>query len=335
MNVQNPYLLFLGSATDVMSVKIANSVVDWRPDLCVGEIALPGCTITKGLPRLTVVEAQEKGARTLVLSVNNSGGYIETDWVQTIIEALEAGLDIASGMHESLTDIPEVAAKANELGRQLVDVRHPTGKLRTGNGVKRTGNRLLTVGTDCSVGKMYTALALEKEMLSRDMDASFIATGQCGIFVSGKGIAVDCVVSDFISGAAESLTPDNHAHHWDIVEGQGSLSHASFAGVSLGLLHGTQPDALVLCHAEQRSNMRGLPDYPLPSLPDAMDMNLRAAHLTNPAAQFVGVSVNTSMLSDTDAFESLERYEKLTGLPCVDPVRTGVAAILDRLEPRS
>lgn len=335
MNLQNPYLLFLGSATDVMSVKIANSVVDWRPDLCVGEIALPGCTISKELPRLTVQEAIKKGARTLVLSVNNSGGYIEPDWVPTIIEALEAGLDVASGMHERLSGIPEVAARASELGRQLIDVRHPSGKLKTGNGIKRTGNRLLTVGTDCSVGKMYTALALEKEMLSRDLDASFVATGQCGIFVSGDGIAIDCVISDFISGAAESLTPDNSENHWDIVEGQGSLSHASFAGVSLGLLHGTQPDALVLCHAEQRSHMRGLPGYPLPDLLEAMEMNLQAARLTNPLARFVGVSVNTSMLSEADAIETLERYKKRTGLACVDPVRTGVSAILDRLEPRS
>ena len=335
MNLQSPYLLFLGNATDVLSVKIANSIVDWRPDLCVGEFALPGCTITKGLSRPSMREAKEQGARTLVLTVNNSGGYIEADWIPAILEALDAGLDVASGMHERLADNPEVASLASKLGRQLIDVRHPTGKLRTGNGVKRSGKRLLTVGTDCSVGKMYTTLALEKEMLSRGLNAAFIATGQCGIFISGRGIAIDCVVSDFISGAAERLTPDNHERHWDIVEGQGSLSHASFAGVSLGLLHGTQPDALVLCHAEQRSNMRGLPDYPLPNLLDAMDMNVRAARLTNPAAEFVGVSVNTSMLPETDAQEVLNDYAELTGVPCVDPFRTGVSAIVDRLEPRS
>ena len=332
MKLHPPYLLFLGNATDELSVKIANSVVDWRPELCIGEIGLPGCTITKGLPRLTVDEAKRQGAGSLVITVNNSGGYLEPDWFPTILDALDAGLDVASGMHERLTDIPQIAERAGKLGRRLVDVRHTTEKLRTGNGRKRTGKRLLTVGTDCSVGKMYTALALEKEMLARGMDARFVATGQCGIFICGSGIAIDCVISDFISGAAESLTPDNDPEHWDIVEGQGSLSHASFAGVSLGLLHGAQPDAMVLCHAEQRSTMRGLENYPLPELPEAIDMNERAARLTNPAASVVGVAVNTSMLPADDALALLERYRESTGLPCVDPVRTGVQPIVDTLE---
>ena len=332
MKVNPPYLLFLGNVTDVLSVKIANSIVDWRPELCIGELRLPDCTITKGLPQLSVKEAKAKGANTLLLTVNNSGGYIEADWIPAILDALDAGLDIASGMHERLSDVPEIAQRAEQLGRQLVDVRHPSVKLRTGNGKKRTGKRLLTVGTDCSVGKMYTALALEKEMLARGMDASFVATGQCGIFVSGSGIAIDCVVSDFVSGAAEQLTPDADAQHWDIVEGQGSLSHASFAGVSLGLLHGSQPDALVLCHAENRTAMRGLPEYPLPGLLEAMDMNLRAARLTNPDAVFAGVSVNTSMLTAKQADEVLSQHSDATGLPCIDPFRTGVNAIVDRLE---
>ena len=332
MSIEVPYLLFLGSATDHLSVKIANSIVDWRRELCVGECALDDCTITKGLPRMTPAEARERGARTMIVTMNNAGGYIEPGWVPTILEALDAGLDIASGMHERLGANEEIAAKAAACGRQLIDVRHTKDKLRTGTGRKRTGKRLLTVGTDCSVGKMYTALAIEKEMLARGMDAQFVATGQCGILVAGRGIAVDCVVSDFISGAAEQLTPDNDAQHWDIVEGQGALSHPAFAGVSLGLLHGAQPDALVLCHAENRPHMRGLPDYPVLGLNAAMQMNVAAAQLTNTQAQFVGVSVNTSMLAEDEARELLARYEKETGLPCVDPVRTGVSPIVDGLE---
>lgn len=331
MNIQTPYLLFLGNATDVLSVKIANSIVDWRPDLCIGELGLPSCTISKGLPTLSVAEAFDKGARTLVLTVNNSGGYIEPEWIPIILDALDAGLDVASGMHERLASIAELAERAKQRGRQLLDVRHADQKLRTGNGKKRSGKRLLTVGTDCSVGKMYTALALEKEMQARGMNADFVATGQCGIFVCGSGIAIDCVVSDFISGAAEALSPDNDPGHWDIVEGQGSLSHASFAGVSLGLLHGTQPDALVVCHAEGRSNMRGLPDYALPELEQAIEMNVSAARLTNPEVKCVGVAVNTSMLSEDAAHAVLRRYSERTGLPCVDPVRTGVKAIVDGL----
>jgi len=334
MNLKTPYLLFLGTATDVLSVKIANSIVDWRPELCVGEFKLPGCTISKGLDVLTPAEAHTRGAQTLVIAPNNSGGYIEQEWIPAILDALDQGLDIASGLHERLTDIPEVVEKARSLGRQLIDVRHVSGKLQTGKGHKRSGKRLLTVGTDCSVGKMYTSLAIGKEMRVRGLDAGFVATGQCGIFVCGKGIAIDCVISDFISGAAEQLTPDNDPQHWDIVEGQGSLSHASFAGVSLGLLHGTQPDALVLCHAENRAHMRGMPDYPLPGLQEAMDMNLEAAKLTSPEAKFIGIAVNTSMLSDEDSRAILSAYEAETGLPSVDPVRTGVASIVDNLQER-
>jgi uncharacterized NAD-dependent epimerase/dehydratase family protein len=331
MKIETPYLLFLGSATDHLTVKIANSIVDWRPDLCVGETALPGCTITKGLPRLTPAEACERGARTLVVCANNEGGVIDPAWVPVMLEALEAGLDVASGLHERLGSIAEVAALAREKGRQLIDVRHTDEKLPTGTGRKRSGKRLLTVGTECSVGKMYTALAIEKEMLARNRDARFVATGQCGILVSGAGLAIDCVVADFISGAAERLTPDADPEHWDIVEGQGSLAHPAFAGVTLGLVHGSRPDALVLCHFEGRPHMRGLPDYPLPGIEEAMDMHLRAAKVTNKDARFVGISVNTSALPEAEGMAVLARYAAQTGLPCVDPLRTGVAAIVDQL----
>lgn len=331
MDLQTPYLLFLGNAKDPLSVKIANSVVDWRPDLCVGEYRLPDCTITKGLEALAPAAAYARGARTFVVTMNNAGGYIEPDWIPAMLDALEAGLDVAAGMHQRLSSIPEIAAKAEQTGQRLIDVRHSGETLATGSGRRRSGNRLLTVGTDCSVGKMYTALALEKEMRSRDIAADFVATGQCGIFVCGRGIAVDAVVSDFIAGAVEQIAPANDDDHWDIIEGQGALSHPAFAGVSVGLLHGAQPDALVLCHAEGRDTMRGLPDYPVVSLVEAMDMNLRAARLTSPDARFVGVAVNTSMLCEQDAVDTLARYEDETGLPCVDPVRTGVAAIVDRL----
>ena len=296
-----------------------------------GEAALPDCTITKGLPRLWPAEARERGARTLVVCANNEGGFLDPTWVPIILEALEAGLDVASGLHERLTAIPEVEALAREKGRQLIDVRHTTEKLRTGSGTKRTGKRLLTVGTDCSVGKMYTALAIEKEMLARGLDARFVATGQCGILVSGAGIAIDCVVADFISGAAEALTPDSDPDHWDLVEGQGSLAHPAFAGVTLGLVHGSQPDALVLCHFEGRETIRGHADFQLPSLEEAMDLHLRAARQTNPEARFVGISVNTSALPEAESRAVLARYAAQTGLPSVDPLRTGVSEIVDRL----
>jgi uncharacterized NAD-dependent epimerase/dehydratase family protein len=284
-----------------------------------------------GVPRLTLAEAKEQGAKTLVLSMNNSGGTIAASWIPTILEALECGYDIASGMHRRLASIAEVQAAAERNNCRLIDVRHTDAEIKTGSGLRRSGKRLLTVGTDCSVGKMYTALAVEKEMRSRGFDADFVATGQCGILVSGKGMAIDCVVADFISGAVEQLSPDNNADHWDIIEGQGSLFHPSFAGVTLGLLHGAQPDAMILCHVENRSYMRGMKAHKLPGLQATMDMNVKSAALTNPDAQFVGIAVNTVDLSASDSQAVLEKYEDEFQLPCVDPIRTGVASVVDRI----
>jgi len=331
MNINAPYLLFLGDAKEMLSLKVANGVVDWRPELAVGEFQLPECTVTLGLDSLSLDQARERGARTLVIGMNNSGGSIAPAWIPTILEALSAGYDIASGLHERLTDIADIADEARRTGRRLIDVRHSNGKLTTGTGVRRSGKRLLTVGTDCSVGKMYTSLALEKEMRSRGFDATFVATGQSGIFISGGGIAIDCVISDFISGAVEQLSPESKSGHWDLIEGQGSLFHPSFAGVSLGLLHGAQPDALVLCHAECRAYMRGMKTHKLPSLQDTIDMNLRAATLTNADAEFVGIAVNTSELSESDSLAVMQKYEDEIQLPCVDPLRTGVESIVDRV----
>jgi uncharacterized NAD-dependent epimerase/dehydratase family protein len=331
MNIQTPYLLYLADAKEILSLKVAKSIVDWRPELCVGEIALPDCAVTLGVPRLTLAEAKERGAKTLVVGMNNSGGTIGANWIPIILQAIESGFDVASGLHQRLTGIAEVRDAAERNNCQLIDVRHTEAELKTGTGLRRTGKRLLTVGTDCSVGKMYTALAIEKEMRACGFDADFAATGQCGIFISGKGLAVDCVVADFISGAVEQLAPENDEHHWDIIEGQGSLFHPSFAGVTLGLLHGAQPDALVLCHAENRIYMRGMRAHKLPSLRDTMEMNLQAARLTNPDVQFVGISVNTVDLSPRDSQAVLEKYAAEFELPCVDPIRTGVVSVVDRI----
>ena len=224
--------------------------------------------------------------------------------------------------------IKEAAAKH---GRQLNDVRHPTRTFSVGSGKKRSGKRLLPVGTDCSVGKMYTALAIEQEMHAQGMKATFRATGQTGIFIAGDGVSVDAVVADFISGATEWLTPDNDPDHWDVIEGQGSLFHASYAGVSLGLLHGSQADALVLCHEPTRTHMRGLPDYPIPDIAKCIEANEKAARLTNPAARCIGIAVNTHALSEETVSDYLSSLETQYGLPAVDPVKTGVSRILENL----
>jgi uncharacterized NAD-dependent epimerase/dehydratase family protein len=220
---------------------------------------------------------------------------------------------------------------AEARGRCLFDVRHPTRTFSVGTGERRAGKRLLTVGTDCSVGKMYASLALTGEMRARGLDAEFRATGQTGIFIAGEGVSVDAVIADFISGATEWLTPANDRDHWDVIEGQGSLFHPSYAGVSLGLLHGAQADVLVMCHEPTRTHMRGLPNRSLPSLPECIAANVSAGRLTNPDIRCIGVAVNTRALSSPDAACYLAELQDTLGLSCVDPLTTGVAALVDCL----
>ncbi len=329
--MQRPYLLFLGDVGDQLAAKTAYGILHWRRDWCLGQLRLPGCKADLGIEELGVREAAARGARTMVVAVANSGGVLAEHWVPTVVEALEMGLDVASGLHQWLADFPAIAEAARRQGRDLFDVRHPTRQFRTGTGVKRSGKRLLTVGTDCSCGKKYTALAIEREMRGRGMNADFRATGQTGIMIAGEGVAVDAVVADFIAGAVEWLAPDNEPDHWDVIEGQGSLFHPAFAGVSLGLLHGAQPDALVLCHEPTRRHMRGLPQQPLPSLTECLELNLRCARLTNSAARAVGVSVNTAALEPSEREHCLATIEAELSLPAVDAVATGTARIVDVL----
>ncbi len=331
MSIEHPYLLFLGDAADQLAAKTAQGIAHWRPEWCLGQLRLAGCNADLGLAEMTLTEAVEAGARTLVVGVANRGGVISHDWVDILEKALIVGLDLAAGLHSRLADVPSLAAVAKQHGRQLLDIRHPTREFQVGNGERRAGKRLLTVGTDCSVGKMYASLAIEKEMCAQGLNADFRATGQTGILIAGDGISVDAVVADFISGAIEWLSPANDPDHWDVIEGQGSLFHASFAGVSLGLLHGAQADALVLCHEPTRDHMRGLPDYPLPGLKDCLETNLAAARLTNPEVAAVGVAVNTSELAEGPAGDLLRRIEDDLGLPAVDPFEDGVAPIVARL----
>ena len=331
MHIKPPYLLFLGDARDALAAKVALGVKQWRPENCIGQLRLAGCNADTGLPEMTVAEARAAGAETLMVGVANRGGVIGPSWIDVLHEALEADMDLAAGLHNRLADVPVLSETAAERGRSLFDVRFPTQKFEVGNGRKRSGKRILSVGTDCSCGKMYAALAMERELRSRGVSADFRATGQTGILIDGAGIAIDAVVSDFISGAVELLAPDADPDHWDCVEGQGSLFHASYAGVTMGLIHGAQPDALMLCHEPTRRHMRGLPEYSLPELEVCMETNLAAARLTNPAARFVGIAVNTSALDDSAAKRYLSETEERLGLPCVDPVRTGVARIADML----
>ncbi len=331
MTLRRPYALFLGDARDRLAAKTAIGIWAWRRDWCLAQVRLGNCAAELDLPSMTVEEAAAAGARTLIVGVANAGGTISPAWLPTLRRALACGLDIASGLHPRLTDQPALVADAQQFDRQLIDVRQPQQAFAVGTGAPRTGRRLLTVGTDCSVGKMYAALAIEREMRARGLAADFRATGQTGIFIAGDGVCVDAVIADFMSGAIEWLTPANAADHWDVIEGQGSLFHPSFAGVSLGLLHGAQAHALVMCHEPTRDHMRGLPGWPLPDVGRCIAANEEWARLTNPAARCIAVAVNTSGLSTGDRHRQLAGLEAALGLPCVDPLIDGAARIVDAL----
>jgi len=330
--IQTPYLLFLGDAPDALAAKVAQGIKDWRPDVSIGQFRMEGCNADMGLVDMTLADAKEAGAKTLVIGVANRGGVISEAWKAVLVDALEMGFDIASGLHNLLNNEPLLVAAAQTHGCTMHDVRIPTFAYPIANGRKRSGKRCLAVGTDCSVGKMYTAIAMEREMLDRGMKVSFRATGQTGILITGSGVPLDAVIADFMAGAVEYLTPDNDPDHWDLIEGQGSLFHVSYSGVTMALVHGGQPDALILCHEPTRKHMRGLPGFHQPTLETLRDTALTLARVSNPDCKVIAVSVNTQHMSDADAITYLAQIEDRLGLPSVDPYRQGAGRLVDALE---
>ena len=329
--IKTPYLLFLGDAPDQLAAKVAQGIKDWRPENAVGQFRMEGCGADVGIQDMTLEEAKAAGAQTLVIGVANRGGVISAAWKEVLMQAIDMGYDLASGLHNLLRDEADLVAAAEAKGAQLHDVRVPSVDYPIANGKKRTGKRCLAVGTDCSVGKMYTGMAMDAEMRKRGMKSTFRPTGQTGILITGEGVPLDAVVADFMAGAVEYLTPDNDEDHWDHIEGQGSLFHVSYSGVTMALVHGGQPDALVLAHEPTRAHMRGLPDYKQPDLADLRDVALALARVANPACQVIGISVNTQHLSD-DEFEAyLAKVEDEMGLPTVDPFRQGAGRLVDAL----
>ena len=330
MDIANPYLMFLGDVPDALAAKTALGVVDWRRDWCIGQNRLPGCQADAGLTDMSIAAAAKAGAKTMIVGAVNAGGRLPDHWVASIVEALDAGMDVASGLHVRLGSIPAIKEAAERNGRQLFDVRHSDMTFATGKGSKRSGKRILTVGTDCSVGKKYTALAMERDMRARGYDCDFRATGQTGVFISGRGVAIDAVVADFISGAVEWISPAADESHWDVIEGQGSLFHPSFSGVTLGLLHGAQPDAFIVCHEPTRRTMRGV-QTPLPSIQEVIDLTIQCGKLTNPDIRCIGIAVNTAALGDAEAQAYLAELSAKYGLPATDPVRYGMAKVVDKV----
>jgi len=335
VELKTPYLVLLGAEDDPTYAKTGLGIAQWRPQLVAGQMRFPGCSVDLGVPDMTIDEAVAAGVGSLVIGVAPVGGAIPDSWWAAIEQAARNGLDVVCGLHVKLADHPALVAAAKASGARLVDVRVPPKNLPVGTGVKRSGRRVLTVGTDCAIGKKYSALALDRAMREAGVPSTFRATGQTGIMIAGEGMPIDAVVADFISGAAECLSPDNEADHWDVIEGQGSLFHPGYSGVSLGLLHGSQPDAFVVCHDASRTHVSGWEHYPLPSIAECIELHVVAGRRTNPGVRCVGVSVNTSGLPPAGRAAWLARLAAETGLPCVDPLIEGCGAIVEFIREQS
>jgi uncharacterized NAD-dependent epimerase/dehydratase family protein len=329
--LRKPYLLYLGDAVVKSDCKTAFGLRDWCRDDVIGEWSHPAATVSLEIPRLSPAEAAARGAGSIVVGVAPTGGVLPDHWQDDLEAALAAGLDAVSGLHTRLTSFPRLVRAAERSGARLVDVRHLNPSFPVASGRKRSGRRVLTVGTDCALGKKYTALALTRALAARGVPATFRATGQTGIMIAGSGVAMDALVADFLAGAAEALSPDNAAEHWDVIEGQGSIFHPAYAGVTVGLLHGSQPDAIVLCHDPGRLTIEEYPDYPIPPLATVIEDYLRLGRLTNRAIRCVGLSINSSALADAAWAAYRARLERELGLPVCDPLRGGVDALADRL----
>lgn len=330
-HLEPPYLIFIGDVDTQIYAKTGLGMVQWCPQHVAGQLRFEGNGLDLGVPELSLEEAVAAGIKSLIIGVAPVGGVVNARWIQVLTDAAKAGLNIVSGLHILLEHYAELVAASENSGAKLINVRVPPKEIPVGTGIKRTGKRVLMVGTDCAVGKKYTALALSKSLRKMGVSADFCATGQTGIMIAGKGIPIDAVVSDFVSGAAEIISPDNQPDHWDIIEGQGSLFNPSFAGVSLGLLHGSQPDAIIVCHDATRKMIESCPHLPVPDIRQCIELNIQCGKITNPTIQCIGISVNTSGLpqSQRDAYK--QQITSETGLICIDSVIDGCDAIAAHL----
>jgi len=331
ITLKAPYVIYIGDEHREAYAKTGVGLVQWRPELCCGQIRHSSDAFDMDIPDMTVADAVAAGAGSIVIGTAPVGGTVPDSWMPVLKEAAAAGLDVVAGLHSHLNDVPELVEAANKGGSQLIDVRVPPVELPIGTGKKRSGKRLLTVGTDCALGKKYTALQLDKDMRAAGLNVDFRATGQTGIMIAGNGIPLDAVVADFIHGAAEILSPDNDDDHWDVIEGQGGIFHPGYAAVSHGLLVGSQPDAFVVCHHAHREFISGWDGFPLRSIGEVIERTIEIGELTNPDIRCVGISVNTKHLEAQERQGYLSGLADKYGLPCVDPMITGTGDIVSNL----
>jgi uncharacterized NAD-dependent epimerase/dehydratase family protein len=329
IRLRKPYLLLVGDTTDIVDAKTGLGIVHWRRNDVSGQLRFSQSAVSLDVPDMDLDTAVAEGVGSIIVGVAPLGGAVPEAWWKVMRQAAAAGIDVVSGLHSRLSDDAEIVACAESSGASLIDIRVPPAGLPVGDGKKRTGKRILTVGTDCAVGKKYSALSLHAAFEAAGLKSTFRATGQTGIMIAGEGIPIDSVVADFVPGAAEMLSPDNDPDHWDIIEGQGSLFHPAYSSVSIGLLHGSQPDGIVVCHDVAREALSGWEHFAVPDIDDVISLNELVARRTNPAARCVGICVNTSTLSDGDRSAYLEGLREQHNLPAVDPLIDGCGSIVE------
>jgi uncharacterized NAD-dependent epimerase/dehydratase family protein len=327
-------ILAEGRSGDPHYGKTARGVIRYAPDpsVVVLDSTRPGETLD-GVPVVaTVKEALAYEPTTAVVGVATQGGRFPPAWRELLKACIEAGLDVENGLHEFLTNDPELSELAARHGVELRDLRKPPPDLNvpTGENLTIPAKIALTVGSDCAIGKKTVALELDLEARRNGYRACFVPTGQTGIAIAGWGIAVDAVVSDFLAGAAEQLVVEGHRRGGELlfVEGQGSLAHPAYSGVTLGLIHGSAPHVFVLCHRALATEVEGYPGHPLPSLSELVELHERIALPLRPA-RVACIALNTAHLSEPEAREAIADAAAETNLPADDPVRFGAATLLD------
>ncbi len=270
----------------------------------------------------------------LLLGTAWSGGALPDEWKPDLLKAIDNGLDIVNGLHDFLADDPQLAEAAKKKNVRLIDVRRPPEKLPVGTRAAAASKAfvVLTVGSDCSVGKMTTSLEIAKVARARSKSAGFVATGQTGIMICGTGIAIDRVIGDFMSGAVEQLVLDAAKdNEYVLVEGQGSIVHPSFSGVTLALMHGSCPQGLILCHNARRSQIKGLEPIDLLPLKELVSIYERMCSYLRPT-KVLGVAFNTFGMSDKEAEDAINKAQNELGLPVCDPVRQGAEVLFDAIQ---
>lgn len=267
----------------------------------------------------------------LLIGVAPTGLLFPPAWRRLILRAIERGWNVVNGTHTFVTEDPEIVRAARKAGVRLWDVREPDPSVGCSADKARDcpALRVHTVGTDCAIGKMTVAIELDRELRRRGVDSEFLATGQTGIMIAGKGLPIDRMVSDFVAGGAEKLVLDSASREVVLIEGQGSLFHPLYSGVTLGLLHGSAPDALVMCTMPTRAKRVGT-EQPIPPLREALDVFDRMANVMHPC-RTIGVAVNTYGLDDATARAEVDRAEAESGLPATDVLRFGTENLVEAI----